>query len=158
MTVDLKRVLMELGNRLVTEHHFDPATVPFSRENSTYRIKQFTDWVNSTPETRAVLQELGFEWSMSGFCRRVPAAEQITAQGCLEDVQGAIELATQYPSADPETREVIRRTLSLTPGIQDCLRELLDAEREAIAQIADDMDYSPDGALARQIRARKGTP
>jgi hypothetical protein len=63
--MDLKKILMELGNKLVIERKWDPATgISFRREN-THLIKRFTDWVNGQTEVQEVLQELGVEWSMS---------------------------------------------------------------------------------------------
>ena len=72
---DLKMVLMQLGNKLVTEHKFDPATqrrlftgdereVVTLEKNSTAAIKAFTDFMNANPAAQAVLKELGFDWSM----------------------------------------------------------------------------------------------
>ncbi len=70
---DLKEVLMHLGNKLVTEHHYDPAMrgVASSGVNdhammgrTTLVIDYFTRWINGHPEAQAVLRELGYEWSM----------------------------------------------------------------------------------------------
>ena len=58
--MNLKAVLMELGNRLVTEKHYLPAG---SRGMpNTSPIKQFTDWLNRTRDAREILSELGVEW------------------------------------------------------------------------------------------------
>jgi len=58
---DLKRVLMELGNKLVTEHQHDPNS---DVVQSTRPITVFTKWLNSNMEAQVVLRELGYEWSM----------------------------------------------------------------------------------------------
>jgi hypothetical protein len=53
---------MELGNELVLEHGFDPAMdQPVSNQN-TQAIKNFAEWLNSTPEARQVLAQKGVEW------------------------------------------------------------------------------------------------
>jgi hypothetical protein len=68
---DLKEVLMHLGNKLVTEHGYNPATgMPDDRVNSTHPIKSFTVWMNEHPEAQEVLNELGFKWSMPQKERR----------------------------------------------------------------------------------------
>lgn len=71
--MDLKRVLMEFGNRLVTEQRFDPSR-PVPREvtealrvdHSTEPIVLFTEWLNLHPEAREILEEMGIEWPMPG--------------------------------------------------------------------------------------------
>jgi len=71
--MDLKRALMELGNRLVTEARFVPSgpLPPEIREalkvdHSTEPITLFTEWLNLHPEARDVLSEMGIEWRMPG--------------------------------------------------------------------------------------------
>lgn len=69
--VDLKRALMELGNRLVTEQRFDPSG-PLPKEiraalladHSTEPITLFAEWLNLHPEAAEVLAEMGIEWRM----------------------------------------------------------------------------------------------
>ena len=60
--MNLKRVLMELGNKLVTEHHFNPGWS--SEVPSTAPITDFTNWLNENPEVQVVLEEMGIEWSV----------------------------------------------------------------------------------------------
>ena len=79
--LNLKQVLMEMGNRLVTEHRFLPGPQPFETviddcgdgdgpklqlytdfERRTSVITLFTEFVNSHPEAQQVLKELGFAW------------------------------------------------------------------------------------------------
>lgn len=71
--MDLKRALMELGNRLVTEARFVPSgpLPPEVRkalkvDHSTEPITLFTEWLNLHPEARDVLLEMGIEWRMPG--------------------------------------------------------------------------------------------
>lgn len=59
--LDLKKILMELGNRLVLEHGYEPGT--FS-DNGTEVIRDFTIWMNCNPIAQEVLKDLGFNWSM----------------------------------------------------------------------------------------------
>jgi hypothetical protein len=52
---------MNLGNKLVTEHGYNPG---FYNTYSTKPIVDFTNFLNESPEARVILQELGLEWSM----------------------------------------------------------------------------------------------
>lgn len=68
---DLKRVLMELGNELVTEHKFDPSgplseitRVGLASDYSTMPVTIFTEWLNQHPPAREVLAKRGLAWSM----------------------------------------------------------------------------------------------
>jgi hypothetical protein len=64
--IELKRILMELGNKLVTDHSFDPATGKVvAGRLSTHPIKAFTDWLNQTPQARQVLVNMGVSWPVS---------------------------------------------------------------------------------------------
>jgi len=71
--ISLKKTFMEAGNRLVTEHSFDPAMIPQeelnrlleSYGNSTVPLMLVSEWINRNPEVRLVLEELGFNWEMS---------------------------------------------------------------------------------------------
>jgi len=64
----LKQNLMELGNRLVTEHGFNPsagtAVGPIHEEmlRSTDVITLFTRWLNEVPEAREILLDMGYQW------------------------------------------------------------------------------------------------
>ena len=58
--MNLKAVLMELGNRLVTEKGYLPAG--YRGEPNTGAIKEFTDWLNRTKDAREIMAELGVEW------------------------------------------------------------------------------------------------
>jgi len=61
--MNLKKLLMDLGNELVQNHGFDPATVPPCGERrNTNPIKEFTDWVNENPKAQQVLAAVGVEW------------------------------------------------------------------------------------------------
>lgn len=72
ITLDLKRVLMELGNRLVTECHYTPGHQPlqsqvrqyFPDERRTAIIILFTEFMNAHPNAREILRELGLAWSI----------------------------------------------------------------------------------------------
>ena len=59
--INLKEVLMELGNRLVTECGYDPA-IPNSGLRSTQWIANFTEWLNNMPEAREILDSMGIDW------------------------------------------------------------------------------------------------
>ena len=67
--VNLKKVLMEMGNKLVLEHGFDPGrmndhwlSAVTVTDTSTQAICEFTVWLNRVPEAREVLAEMGIEW------------------------------------------------------------------------------------------------
>ena len=59
--MNLKQLLMDLGNLLVLEHGFDPATAPSHRPN-TWPIRDFTEWLNGCPEARRALADMGVDW------------------------------------------------------------------------------------------------
>lgn len=56
--MNLKKILMRLGNRLVTERGFAP-TLEF---HGTKHITEFTEWLNRTPDAIELLREEGMEW------------------------------------------------------------------------------------------------
>jgi hypothetical protein len=62
--MNLKLILMQLGNNLVTQRGFDPASTTHCGEHqrSTHPIKVFTDWLNETSEAIDELRLLGVEW------------------------------------------------------------------------------------------------
>ncbi len=68
--LNLKAMLMELGNRLVKEHGFAPAQAAFDSQRdarflrSTQLIAVFVAWLNHVPEAQKILAELGLEWPL----------------------------------------------------------------------------------------------
>lgn len=69
--MDLKRTLMELGNKLVMDRLFDPGgPVPpevveaLKADHTTEPITLFTTWVNLHPEAQDVLERMGVRWPM----------------------------------------------------------------------------------------------
>lgn len=67
--MNLKQILMELGNRLVTERGFAPG----ADISGTRPIVEFTEWLNRTPDAVEVLDQMGIEWPVvqkpSGWAR-----------------------------------------------------------------------------------------
>lgn len=64
---DLKRVLMELGNVMVTQYGHRPAIGERDHGpvgHHTECIRCFVEWMNYHPEARHELAKLGFKWSM----------------------------------------------------------------------------------------------
>jgi hypothetical protein len=61
--VNLKKILMELGNALVLEHRYHPGHTGESAKH-TGHILALTNWINSSPEAQVVLEEMGIEWPM----------------------------------------------------------------------------------------------
>ncbi len=59
---NLKAVLMELGNILVSERGWLPATTQETQEKTTKPILDFTKFLNDNEEAAAVLASLGLEW------------------------------------------------------------------------------------------------
>ena len=62
--MNLKLVLMELGNKLVTECGFTP-NMPnyYGKPNQTTKpIVDFTNWLNETPSAREMLADMGLEY------------------------------------------------------------------------------------------------
>ena len=62
--MNLKHVLMELGNRLVTDRRFNPGISENESGPSTFPIVQFTKWLNDTPAAQEVLADMGVRWPM----------------------------------------------------------------------------------------------
>ena len=64
---DLKLLLMELGNRLVTEHGWEPAAGAWVRVpagDQTGLIVALTEQINAKPAMQESLTALGVEWPM----------------------------------------------------------------------------------------------
>ena len=64
---DLKWVLMELGNRLVIEHGWEPVAGAWARtcgqtRDHTGLIAGLTKQINDSPAMQEVLASLGFDW------------------------------------------------------------------------------------------------
>jgi hypothetical protein len=73
MALDLKRLLMRMGNKLVTDHGFNPSiahkrAVEEQPEHlhSTHWIGVLTEAINQSREMRLVLSDLGIDWPMPG--------------------------------------------------------------------------------------------
>jgi hypothetical protein len=69
--LNLKRVLMQVGNELVTRHGFEPSgPAPASIMRATiegkvtHPLTYFTQFLNMCPEARELLEEHGFVWPM----------------------------------------------------------------------------------------------
>lgn len=62
---NLKLILMQLGNKLVTERRFNPGAAAVGPEPSTMPITIFTRWLNETPDAQEVLDELGIDWPVA---------------------------------------------------------------------------------------------
>lgn len=72
--MNLKEVLMELGNRLVREYGFDPGLPnlpvekvvgmigPAGRSSSLQYLVWFTEWLNGCEDARVILEEMGIKW------------------------------------------------------------------------------------------------
>lgn len=58
--VDLKRALMNVGNRLVTEFGYNPGKD--ERTPSTKPIVEFTEWLNRDENARFLLEQEGVDW------------------------------------------------------------------------------------------------
>lgn len=69
--MDLKRILMELGNKLVLEHGYEPSgpmpenlRAGLQTDVSTEPITLFAEWLNANPDARRILAEMGVQWPM----------------------------------------------------------------------------------------------
>jgi len=70
-TDNLKAMLLDLGNRLVTEHGFEPACAVFDPKRdgrllrSTQLLAAFVAWMNRVPEARKILlEEHRLDWPL----------------------------------------------------------------------------------------------
>lgn len=61
---NLKAVLMELGNILVSERGWLPAATQETQEKTTKPILDFTKFLNDNAEATEVLVRLGLEWPL----------------------------------------------------------------------------------------------
>lgn len=66
---NLKLVLMQLGNRLVTEKGYQPSNQMAAQRifvgaasYSTTMIAAFTEWLNRSDEAQQILKDMGFDW------------------------------------------------------------------------------------------------
>lgn len=92
---NLKAILMELGNRLVTEQKWLPAAAvnpdvkeAIAREKSTQPIVDFTQFLNDNPEAVSLLAQLGLEWPVvkpSTDDDDIFAGEVLTPRTCSLD-------------------------------------------------------------------------
>ena len=57
--MNLKQILMDLGNKLVIDCGYNPAYHP---TRSTKPIDNFTRWLNDCPDAQRILAEMGIEW------------------------------------------------------------------------------------------------
>lgn len=85
---DLKRIFMELGNRLVQEHGFDPSQTGDMCDSSelvaarcTFPLVYITEFFNNHEEARQLLFELGGKWPMPP----VRNPEDITGQPLVDE-------------------------------------------------------------------------
>lgn len=66
--LNLKKILMKLGNRLVTERSYTPASMMWKWADdkdfahSTGPIDDFTRWLNQNTAARELLEEMGIYW------------------------------------------------------------------------------------------------
>lgn len=60
--LNLKDVLIKLGNKLVMEYGFNPCYEPGEIKDSTIPIQEFTAWLNKCPEAQDILDEMGVSW------------------------------------------------------------------------------------------------
>ena len=58
--MNLKLILMELGNKLVKEHGYYPAG--YREIPNTTVIKDFTDFLNKSEKARTELKQMGLDW------------------------------------------------------------------------------------------------
>lgn len=73
--INLKQVLMELGNRLVTEEGYDPPQPHLEQEYSTTELQRFTEWLNTNEPARRVLAEMGYNWPVTPKPKQKPPTE-----------------------------------------------------------------------------------
>lgn len=71
INVNLKRLLMEFGNKLVTDKGFDPSgpmppalTQALQEDHSTEPLTAVATWLNAHPEAVGTLKEMGIDWPM----------------------------------------------------------------------------------------------
>ena len=66
--MNLKKVMMELGNKLVLDYKYNPSIpkwqmiVDAEEDRSTLPIVIFTEWLNRNKDAQRILEEMGVEW------------------------------------------------------------------------------------------------
>lgn len=103
---DLKKVLMELGNRLVKDYGFDPPDRS-ANDHSTYAVLKLTEYLNRVTEAREVLKELGYDW---------PITTKDKKQSEITTLRFRIERAEMCGCKEEEV--ALRRELNKLLGIQ----------------------------------------
>lgn len=63
--MNLKMILMVLGDKLVKEHDFTPSGCFAEDEPTTQPITDFVEWLNNTPEAQQLLCDWGIEWPIA---------------------------------------------------------------------------------------------
>ena len=62
---NLKKILMELGNKLVLEYRYEPYSgAEPTTQKTTRPITLLTEWINRYPEAQQALEDIGVEWPM----------------------------------------------------------------------------------------------
>jgi hypothetical protein len=150
--MNLKKVLMELGNALVMNHGYYPAHSDSScvnRGNSTLFIEVLTNWINNPehPERREELAKLGVEWPVAGTIKtpevhkseediELPSGLRIKPTSYLDQFDG--------PSEEDERFEHRKRLLNKLPN--EMRSRVMKAKKayEGCKNVADQMEESGD--------------
>ena len=90
--MNLKQVLMLLGNELVGKGYTPASMVAGSDPSSTKPIKDFTEWINSNPDVIASLEGMGIEWPVVEREQRKGESFMIVIDGAEEsfDITGVV--------------------------------------------------------------------
>lgn len=89
--MDLKKVLMVLGNRLVTEAGCAPAnisSIPPQWSGTTAPLTILTLFLNQSERARSFLAEMGVDWSMVGEKIRTPEQDFSSFVSACEHMKG----------------------------------------------------------------------
>jgi hypothetical protein len=164
---DLKRVLMELGNKLAQEHGFEPGTQPVetigqgvsvqlydAHQKRTSIITLLTDFVNQHPEAQQALHELGFDWSM-------PAAQKTPKQR-YDDAVTALQYAEKtYPLITRAILEVTRKYGDGNLGSFEHVTYLPDGKGKVTLLVGDKnltFNYDPKTGRIGYVRETAANP
>lgn len=93
--MNLKWILITLGNNLVARRHFDPSRFP--SEKSTDPIRQFTEWLDGTPEAVEELGELGVAWPPGDEPLRISSPLREEQIAPLIDESGRLTVVIKIP-------------------------------------------------------------
>lgn len=122
--MNMKRILMELGNRLVLERGFAPSVEWDDHgQESTLPIKRFTDWLNGCTSARELLADMGVEWptviAQTGPMPGGPpvASRQVTGDRLVEVIRAGLQVFADRDAIVLSPEQIDERTNNIVKAL-----------------------------------------